>query len=705
MTDWRPLRDYANSSAVLMGNWDFQYMPPVPAAANSLERMKRMLTGPLCGWPEDRLELIANEATVGDLPDRLVRIFAETTDVALFYYVGHGQVDSDDELCLCLGETTTEVHRRATTGLPYQAVRRALRNCRAVTKIVLMDCCFSGLAAHLDGMLAPLDEVADLASVPGTYIMTAAGKYVKAQYETGPGISEPQTCFTKYLVDLVEDGLPGKPAGLRMHDLFLQLRDNLARDHLPIPAERSVDAAREFIFARNNAPPDTIYDPQSHLQQLTQEVAEARARDQNRRADQVARLGDEVTAPPVTLPRQRGPRRSRPRTAQVSRSGKRSLAITLSLRPRALRARIRPRRVLAGFCACVALLLLSCADGSASSVFPVHVSATLSDVGFAGPDNGWPLDVTYSSDGRYLAGSFSDGTIVVWDAATHRPVAHFSDPRSNPMPDMLAISPDDTTVAIGDHGIYLWSITGSFLGHGTNPQLSQQGVGGLAFSPDDTTLAVGASGKSSSRLDVTYLWDLASMSWNKTRLAAPSTRCGLGGEAYSPSGRYLAVGDCRGSVYLFNTTTGKHRTLTSQCSMIATPDTVGDHQMVYSPGGKYLAAADCSAYATIFNAATGKRVWSLADPEGTGGVISAAFSPDGPLLAVADAGNSIYLWNLASQKIIGSLPDLASNTGPGDSASSVAISPDGSTLAVAIRFGEIYEWTLGGLGVASPHQP
>lgn len=262
-----------------MGTWDFANMPPIPAAKNSLDRMVSLLTGPLCGWPRDRLFVIENEPGPGDLPDRLITAFEHITGVALFYYVGHGQLDSDDQLCLSLTETRTEPNRRATTSLSFQAVRRAMLDSHAVTKIVLVDCCFSGLAALPTNTLAGrAGYLADVTAVPGAYTMTACGAFQTAWYETGPGIAEPETYFTKFLAQLVEDGIPGQPAALRLHQLFLQLRDTLGRQNRPVPEERNIGAGGEFVFAHNAAPPDTHYDPEAQIRQLNQQITKAEAR-------------------------------------------------------------------------------------------------------------------------------------------------------------------------------------------------------------------------------------------------------------------------------------------------------------------------------------------------------------------------------------------------------------------------------------------
>ncbi len=134
--DLTPLRDYGRSRAVLIGNWDYTFLEPVPAAANSLRRMADLLTGPLCGWPPDRVTVVANEPGRGDIPDRLVTAY-DGVDVALFYFVGHGQIAPDDELCLGMSDSRLEANRRASTSLRFGEVRSALTESHAATKIVI----------------------------------------------------------------------------------------------------------------------------------------------------------------------------------------------------------------------------------------------------------------------------------------------------------------------------------------------------------------------------------------------------------------------------------------------------------------------------------------------------------------------------------------------------------------------------------------
>ena len=221
-----------------------------------------MLTGPQCGWPRSRVTKVLNEPHPGNIGDQLIREFKDVRDVALFYYVGHGQIDTQNELCLALtGTAQRDVYRRAATSLTFTAVRDALLESEAATKIVILDCCFAGQAILrmnvLSGASVVADDelsslVADKARTNGAYVMAAAGPYSEALYEK-EGRS-PQTYFTKYLVDLVERGIEGEPRELTLGALYGRLERNLTADGHPRPQDRNIEYGYEFVFARNTAP-------------------------------------------------------------------------------------------------------------------------------------------------------------------------------------------------------------------------------------------------------------------------------------------------------------------------------------------------------------------------------------------------------------------------------------------------------------------
>lgn len=245
--------DLARSRAVLIGTGTYGYLPPVPAARHSLARMRSLLTGELCGWPAGNVSVFADERNPGSLPHTLVELFLDAQDVALFYFVGHGQVDPDDSLCLALVDSRTEAELRRTTSLPFDSIRYALRLSRASVKIVILDCCYAGLAAQ---PTLSAGDLSDLTRGTGAYTLAAAGEFSRAWFETDETLTAPQTYFTKYLADVIERGIPGHGPQLTLEPIFHEAAEALARDGKPVPTSRASGHAARLLFARNAAPTD-----------------------------------------------------------------------------------------------------------------------------------------------------------------------------------------------------------------------------------------------------------------------------------------------------------------------------------------------------------------------------------------------------------------------------------------------------------------
>ena len=250
MTEWPP-PDWSRSRAVLVGTSAYDKLTDVPAAAHSLNRMHRLLISSLCGWPVSQVSVFPELHLPGDLPDRLIDLYKKADSFALFYYVGHGQIDGEGQLCLGLAGSRPEAERRAATSLTFDAVRRALSASRASMKVIILDCCFAGLAVREHRTLAR--HVADLASVTGAYTLAAAGPYSTALFESDQDSPTPYTHFTKHFAEIVERGLPGASADLTLDLIYQRLRDDPDRAGKPQPTCISLDAAGTFPFARNAA--------------------------------------------------------------------------------------------------------------------------------------------------------------------------------------------------------------------------------------------------------------------------------------------------------------------------------------------------------------------------------------------------------------------------------------------------------------------
>lgn len=242
--------EFASSRAVLVGAWDYAEFLPVPAARNSFDRLSALLTGPLCNWPAERITRLGNPQSLGDLPHRLVKEFADVTDVALFYFVGHGQYDFNNQLCLALRDSSEAAAFRNTTSLTFEQVRNAFQISKARTKIAVLDCCFAGLAAEKGGRLSGGPA---LPAAQGFYLIMASGPYVQAWHQLPGEAADPQTYLTKYLIDTVERGVQGEGEGIRLGPLFHAVAEQLVRDGKPEPGSHASDHAGDFVLARNRA--------------------------------------------------------------------------------------------------------------------------------------------------------------------------------------------------------------------------------------------------------------------------------------------------------------------------------------------------------------------------------------------------------------------------------------------------------------------
>jgi hypothetical protein len=433
--------DFSRSRAVLIGTWEYRHLPPVPAAEHSLNRMTALLQSPLCGsWPDDRISVIANRETVGNLPHELVTLFNAATDVALFYYVGHGQYNNEDRLCLALTHSSDHAVFRTTTSLTFDAVRQAFRTSEAATKIAILDCCFAGLAVDRNGTLAG-PSVQAMPRSAGFYLMMASGEFSTAWCETVTDEPRPQTYFTKYLADVIEHGIPGQPAGLTLGPIFDTAADALVRDGKPEPGCQVSDRAARYVLARNAAPPETHSTHDDHLAQLN---AQFTGTQQNARRA-VKTVHTAVTSAPLTG------------------------TITTPTRWQAIRR--GPRLALIGAATSAILLVVALVwalwptQGGAGDISstppesngkPAAPPRTAREIGALSGHTSIIAGMEFSGDGRILATASADKTVRLWDVANQKELSQLATGIAHG----VTLSPDGRTVAVAPSGrrVQFWDV-------------------------------------------------------------------------------------------------------------------------------------------------------------------------------------------------------------------------------------------------------
>ncbi|MGW3956977.1 caspase family protein [Streptomyces sp. NPDC004752] len=239
------LPDPGASRAVLVGTGRYEHLEQLPAVSNNVRALADLLCGPLSlQLPERRVTVVENPAAAHAVVGAVRQAAAEATDTLIVYFSGHGLVDGQDQLCLALPHTE---FGRIETGLPYDWVRQVLLldSC-AERHVVILDCCYSGLAL---GRMSGGTGLADQAAVEGSFLLAAAAETRTALAPVG----QTYTAFTGALLEALRQGVPGGPALLDLGFLYRHLRLTLeARGH-PVPQARDRNSGAQVALARNHA--------------------------------------------------------------------------------------------------------------------------------------------------------------------------------------------------------------------------------------------------------------------------------------------------------------------------------------------------------------------------------------------------------------------------------------------------------------------
>jgi hypothetical protein len=258
-----------NVRAVLIGVSDYadgSAFDNIPNARNSLTRMSKVLTDPgLCGWPEDRIEILENPRDGGELSWKIRSAALLAEDAFLLYYVGHGMVAAGDDLFLTLPGTRRELLE--PTSLPWRYVVDSVRDCRAPIKINILDCCYAGRATGTLAGASP-ELLADATKIDGFYTLAATTRNQLAHAGPPDGC----TTFTAELCSLIEAGIPDGPEYLTFDHIYPPLRERLIASNRPEPTQRGTNTVTHYPFTRNKAypasPPPTPSDADAWLDRL-----------------------------------------------------------------------------------------------------------------------------------------------------------------------------------------------------------------------------------------------------------------------------------------------------------------------------------------------------------------------------------------------------------------------------------------------------
>ena len=244
------LPDPQRSRVVLIGTseYDDEKLPDLPAVGRTVSDLATALIDPVYGLvPENHCTVLADEGDIRLIGHRLRLAARQAEDLLLVYFAGHGLVGGRrHDLYLALPDS--EWVEPEFNSLEYDKLRSAVLDSPAATKVIILDCCFSGRVIT-DTMADPVSEVLGQVEVDGTYVLTSAHRDQVALVVPG----EDHTAFTGRLLRLLRDGVPGGSELLTIDDLYRQLLAKMQADGLPHPQKRGTDSAELLALARNRA--------------------------------------------------------------------------------------------------------------------------------------------------------------------------------------------------------------------------------------------------------------------------------------------------------------------------------------------------------------------------------------------------------------------------------------------------------------------
>ena len=244
------LPDRQRSRAVLIGTGRYadEKLPDLAVVGKTIGDLVAALTDPVYGVvSENHCTVLEDEGDIRLIGRYLRSAASNADDLLLVYFVGHGLV-SGRRHELYLGLPDSEWSEPEFNSLEYDKLRSAVLDSAAATKIIVLDCCFSGRVVS-EVMADPVTEMVGQIEVEGTYVLASAERDQVALILPG----EDHTAFTGRFLHILRNGVPGGPEFLTVDYLYQQLVMRMRAEGLSQPQKRGTSTADLLALAGNRA--------------------------------------------------------------------------------------------------------------------------------------------------------------------------------------------------------------------------------------------------------------------------------------------------------------------------------------------------------------------------------------------------------------------------------------------------------------------
>lgn len=231
--------------ALIVGIDYYEHTTPLFGCVNDAQAVKSVLERNDDGKINFDCELLtgseANKAVnKNDLKDKITTLFKTEVATALFYFAGHGHIETSGGYLLGTDS------KRGDEGVSLSEILTLANISPATNKIIIIDCCHSGIAGNVPAS----DSVAALSE--GLSILTACTKDQYATEENGRGV------FTNLFVDALKGGAADLIGQITPGSVYAHIDQSLGSWEHQRPVFKT--NVQRFISLREVTPPISISD-------------------------------------------------------------------------------------------------------------------------------------------------------------------------------------------------------------------------------------------------------------------------------------------------------------------------------------------------------------------------------------------------------------------------------------------------------------
>ncbi|SFY52411.1 hypothetical protein STEPF1_05683 [Streptomyces sp. F-1] len=213
----------------------------LPSAPRTAQALADTLTS-ACGMAVDQVRLITDPPSAADVLGPLEQAISEAQGgVLVFCFVGHGLLGPGGKLYLAT--TSTPSHDNTVHAVPYAEIENRLADA-PVRPVVILDCCFSGLAEAAGG--GRREDPYLCVRPHGSFLLASATHYAASFAPEG----EEYTLFGGELLRLLREGESGGPRWFTLADVHRHL-DRRFEDSPARPHAGSVGRLGDLVLAAN----------------------------------------------------------------------------------------------------------------------------------------------------------------------------------------------------------------------------------------------------------------------------------------------------------------------------------------------------------------------------------------------------------------------------------------------------------------------